>query len=150
MIADVPLGAFLSGGIDSSAVVAVMSELSRQPVHTFSITFGEKKFNEAVYARMIAKKYGTVHTEIPLSPKDFLEMLPAALNPEIPVSVWGVPPAMKFERGQNHCAVPSNVNTLPLAIPPSHDTGQYLGWFRIHSFRASFRPGNTETWLSTT
>lgn len=75
MIADVPLGAFLSGGIDSSAIVALMSKLSDQPVKTFSIGFAEEKYNELKYARIIAKKFKTDHKEFIVKP-DAIEMLP--------------------------------------------------------------------------
>ncbi len=80
MVADVPFGAFLSGGIDSSAIVALMSEVSDEPVKTFNISFAEEKFSEAKYARIIAKKYKTDHTEIKLTPADFLADLPNALS----------------------------------------------------------------------
>lgn len=61
MIADVPLGAFLSGGVDSSAVVATMSGLSSSPVHTCAIGFDDPRFNESVYAQMVADRYQTDH-----------------------------------------------------------------------------------------
>ena len=80
LVADVPFGAFLSGGIDSSAIVALMSEVSDEPVKTFNISFAEEAFSEAKYARIIAKKYKTDHTEIKLTPADFLADLPSALS----------------------------------------------------------------------
>jgi asparagine synthase (glutamine-hydrolysing) len=80
MISDVRLGAFLSGGIDSSAIVALMSEISPQPVDTFSVTFGEKEFDESRFSNLIAKKYNTKHTSVFLTAADFLDELPHALK----------------------------------------------------------------------
>jgi asparagine synthase (glutamine-hydrolysing) len=80
MRADVPFGAFLSGGIDSSAIVGLMSRVAAQRVKTFSITFREKDFDEGPYSRMIARKFATDHTEIELSVEDFLDDLPHALQ----------------------------------------------------------------------
>jgi len=64
MVADVPIGALLSGGVDSSLIVALMSEVSNKPVKTFSIGFKEKDFNELPYAKRVAKKYQTEHYPI--------------------------------------------------------------------------------------
>ena len=74
LVADVPLGAFLSGGIDSSLVVASMARASREPVKTFSIGFEESAYNELPYAALVAKRYGTEHHEILVRP-DSLELL---------------------------------------------------------------------------
>jgi asparagine synthase (glutamine-hydrolysing) len=79
MVADVPFGAFLSGGIDSSAVVGAMAQATRARVHTFTVTFDEAAFSEARFAQLIAKKFGTKHTEVRLRPEDMLRMLPEAL-----------------------------------------------------------------------
>lgn len=75
LISDVPLGAFLSGGVDSSAVVAAMAETSDAPVKTFSIGFPEKDFTETKYARMVAEKFGTEHEEFVVEP-DAVEVIP--------------------------------------------------------------------------
>lgn len=75
MIADVPLGTFLSGGTDSSLVTAVAAELSSQPVKSFSIGFRESKFNEAGYAERVAKQLGTDHRSYLLSEKEALPLL---------------------------------------------------------------------------
>jgi asparagine synthase (glutamine-hydrolysing) len=75
LVSDVPLGAFLSGGIDSSAVVAIMSRLTVHPVKTFSIGFENESFNELKYAKRIAKLFNTDHREYIVS-ADALEVLP--------------------------------------------------------------------------
>jgi len=64
LVSDVPLGAFLSGGVDSSAVVLHMAEAMNRPVRTFSVGFGAATFDERPFARQIARRYGTDHTEL--------------------------------------------------------------------------------------
>ncbi len=80
LISDVPFGAFLSGGIDSSAVVGLMSKVQRQPVKTFNISFDESELSEAKFARQVAEKFGTEHHEFLLRPGEFLQQLPDALS----------------------------------------------------------------------
>lgn len=75
MISDVPLGAFLSGGVDSSAVVSFMAEASNQPVRTFSIGFEEEAFSELPYARQVAERYETDHQEFIVDPQN-IDILP--------------------------------------------------------------------------
>src|SRR5919205_584064 len=77
--ADVPVGVFLSGGIDSSLLAALAAQESREPVRTFSIGFEERSFDELARARMIARRYGTDHHELVLRP-DAAELLPAIVD----------------------------------------------------------------------
>jgi asparagine synthase (glutamine-hydrolysing) len=76
LMADVPLGMFLSGGIDSSAIAAVMSTLVDEPIKTFSVAFKEREANELEYARLVAYAYKTDHHEVVISPEEFFAALP--------------------------------------------------------------------------
>ncbi|HEV7891013.1 MAG TPA: asparagine synthase (glutamine-hydrolyzing) [Pyrinomonadaceae bacterium] len=76
LMADVPLGMFLSGGIDSSAIAAVMSRMVSEPIKTFSVAFAEREANELSYARLVAEAFKTDHHEVIVSPQEFFEALP--------------------------------------------------------------------------
>ena len=76
LMSDVPLGMFLSGGIDSSAIAAVMSGMVADPIKTFSVAFAEREANELRYARLVAKTFKTDHREVVVSPTDFFAALP--------------------------------------------------------------------------
>lgn len=80
MVSDVPFGAFLSGGLDSSAIVALMSRHSSQPINTFSVGFREARYSELPYAAMIAQQFKTNHTELTIAADDLMQHLPTLID----------------------------------------------------------------------
>lgn len=80
LMSDVPLGAFLSGGVDSSAVVALMAGLSSNPVNTFTICHKDKAYDESEYAKAVSDKYGTRHNTLTIGPGDLLTLFPSVLE----------------------------------------------------------------------
>lgn len=107
LMADVPLGMFLSGGIDSSAIAAVMSEMVSEPIKTFSVGFAEREANEFYYARMVSEKFGTEHHEITITPEQFFAKLPELIwHEDEPLGfVASVPLYFVSELAQKHVKV---------------------------------------------
>ncbi|MGI8669921.1 MAG: asparagine synthase (glutamine-hydrolyzing) [Aridibacter sp.] len=107
LMADVPLGMFLSGGIDSSAIAAVMSEMVSEPIKTFSVGFAEREANEFSYARMVSEKFGTEHHEITITPEQFFAKLPELIwHEDEPLGfVASVPLYFVSELAQKHVKV---------------------------------------------
>ncbi|HKC63757.1 MAG TPA: asparagine synthase (glutamine-hydrolyzing), partial [Pyrinomonadaceae bacterium] len=90
LISDVPVGLFLSGGIDSSAILALMSQVSTVRPKTFSVVFAEKRFSEAVHSRHVAHKFDTEHHEIHLGEQQLFDMLPTAIAAEDQPTMDGI------------------------------------------------------------
>jgi asparagine synthase (glutamine-hydrolysing) len=90
LISDVPIGAFLSGGVDSSSLVAMASEVSPEPISTFSIVFGDKEFSEASCSDQVARKFGCRHHQIQLTETQLREQIPHALGSMDQPTVDGV------------------------------------------------------------
>jgi asparagine synthase (glutamine-hydrolysing) len=88
LMSDVPLGVFLSGGLDSSAVAALTTKIRREPIETFSVGYGEEAFSELPYARQVAKHIGSRHHEVRLSREEFFASLPALIWHEDEPIVW--------------------------------------------------------------
>ena len=87
-MSDVPLGVFLSGGIDSSAIAALMSDLRQAPIETFSVGYAEEAYSELPYARLIADYIGSSHHEVRIGRKDFFDVLPKLIWHEDEPLVW--------------------------------------------------------------
>jgi asparagine synthase (glutamine-hydrolysing) len=88
LMSDVPLGVFLSGGVDSSAVAALMTKIRRAPVETFSVGYAEDAYSELPYARIVAKHLNSVHHEVLVSQQDFFDSLPHLIWHEDEPIVW--------------------------------------------------------------
>lgn len=88
LMSDVPLGVFLSGGLDSSAVAALTTKIRREPIETFSVGYGEEAFSELPYARQVAKHIGSRHYEVRLSRENFFSALPVLIWHEDEPIVW--------------------------------------------------------------
>jgi len=96
LMSDVPLGVFLSGGLDSSAVAALMSRIRREPVETFSVGYGEEAFSELSHARCVAQHIGSRHHEVKLSSKEFFQSLPKLIWHEDEPIAWPSSVALYF------------------------------------------------------
>lgn len=107
LMSDVPLGMFLSGGIDSSAICAVMSKMMDEPVKTFSVGFKEREANEFEYARIVSKAFKTDHHEITITPNQFFSALPKLIwNEDEPLGfVSSVPLYFVSKLAQKHVKV---------------------------------------------
>ena len=107
LMADVPLGMFLSGGIDSSAIAAMMSTMVDEPIKTFSVGFKEREANEFEYARIVAKRYKTDHHEITITPQQFFAELPKLIwHEDEPIGfVASVPLYFVSKLAQQHVKV---------------------------------------------
>ncbi|MBU8922901.1 MAG: asparagine synthase (glutamine-hydrolyzing) [Bacteroidales bacterium] len=80
MISDVPIGAYLSGGLDSSIIVSLMAQMSNEPIKTYTVGFPEEDFNERGFARAVADMYGTDHKEIIIDDRDYTDMIPELIR----------------------------------------------------------------------
>jgi asparagine synthase (glutamine-hydrolysing) len=88
LMSDVPLGVFLSGGVDSSAVAALMTKIRRAPVETFSVGYSEDEYSELPYGRIVAQHLNSIHHEVLVSQKDFFDTLPQLIRHEDEPIVW--------------------------------------------------------------
>ncbi len=107
LMSDVPLGVFLSGGIDSSAVAALMTRIRREPIETFSVGYDEAPYSELSYANTVAKHIGSVHHELRVNCQDFFNALPKLIWHEDEPIVWpsSVPLYFVAELAREHVTV---------------------------------------------
>lgn len=96
LMSDVPLGVFLSGGVDSSAVAALMAKIRRDPIETFSVGYAEQSYSELPYARIVADHIHSLHHEVKISKQDFFDALPMLIWHEDEPIVWPSSIALYF------------------------------------------------------
>jgi asparagine synthase (glutamine-hydrolysing) len=161
MLADVPVGAFLSAGIDSTTVVALMQRQASTPVRTFTIGFQEKDFDEARYAREIALHLGTSHTEMYVSPAEAREVIP--LLPQVFDEPFAdssqIPTYLVSRLARNQVTVVLSGDGGDEAFlgygryPAVHDAWKRIGWLprslrgRLRALLTGGGPSDLERWL---